>query len=192
MRTILLGLSLAIALGGCSSPEFYQMEPSSISFENRGESQTIRAVAKNRRGQVFPTEKPTRWTSSDESIVKVDENGSITAMGPGRARIVATRGKLTGEVLVDVDTVEQLEVVPREMKFTAHGDPVRPAIRILDARGKPMDGRAIRSRCLDEKVCTMDRSHQIWPHDPGETVAEIVCEDHKELVTVVVSGSRRR
>jgi len=186
MRQALLAAALILVGSGCSKPEFYEMEPSAISFEVRGESQGVRAVAKNPRGQVFPKDRPTQWRSTDEAVATVDGDGKVTAVGPGRARIVAARGALVGEVMVDVNSVEKLEVAPREVSLKKDGDPTRPTVQILDFRGKPMLGRKVVSRCLDETICTMDRGHQIWPHNPGETEAEFVCDDQRELVKVVV------
>ncbi len=191
MRTVLLALGLAAFVTGCSQPEFYEMEPASITFESRDESRPVRAVAKNRRGQLFPRERPSKWSSEDEKVVTVDADGKITAVGPGQTRVSATRGKLIGEVLVSVNSVEGLEVTPLELSFVEDADPIRLAIRALDLRGKSMDGRTVKVRCLDEKVCTVDRSWQVWPHGPGETLVEVSCEGHQQQVKVQVAAGRR-
>jgi hypothetical protein len=44
------------------------------------------------------------WTSSDESVAKVDAMGFATAVGPGHAMIRASIANLMGEVAVDVTT----------------------------------------------------------------------------------------
>lgn len=191
--TLLVAIFAALILAtACSKPEFYEMQPGSVSFETRGTARAVRAVAKNRRGQVFPKDGPTRWSSSDEAVVTVDDEGLVTAVGPGRAQIIATRGELRGEVMAEVDTVEKLEVDPLIIELVEDGNPIRPKVRILDARGREMRGRTLVARCADEKICTMDRSNQIWPHEPGETTAEFVCDDRKETVQVTVKRGRRR
>jgi len=161
-----------------------------VSFDAKGATKVVRAVAKNRRGQVFPRERPTSWTSADEKIVTVDAEGKITAVGPGQTRVVAKRGKLVGEIVVDVNSVEGLEVEPAELSFVQDADPVRLAVRVLDARGKPMQGRTVKARCLDEKICNVDRALQVWPYNPGETTVEVSCEGHTRQVKVVVAAAR--
>jgi hypothetical protein len=53
-------------------------------------------------GRVISDNLPTRWTSSDSSIVSVSSQGVVTAVGPGEALITAThRGKST-DAVVDV------------------------------------------------------------------------------------------
>ncbi|HEY0839020.1 MAG TPA: Ig-like domain-containing protein [Vulgatibacter sp.] len=190
MRTVLFALGFAVLASGCSQPEFYEMEPGSISFETKGSTKLVRAVAKNRRGQVFPRERPSSWKSSDEKVVTVDADGKITAVGPGQTRITATRGNLVGEIMVDVNSVEGLEVEPMELAFVQDADPVRLAVKVLDFRGKPMEGRTVKARCLDEKICNVDKSLQVWPYNPGETTIEVSCEGHKRQVKVVVAAAK--
>lgn len=195
MRTALFALGLVVLASGCSQPEFYEMEPGTVSFDARGSTKVVRAVAKNRRGQVFPRERPSSWTSADEKVVTVDAEGKLTAVGPGQTRIVAKRGDLVGEIVVDVNSVEALEVEPAELSFVQDADPVRLAVRVLDWRGKPMEGRTVKARCADEKVCNVDKSLQVWPYNPGETTLEVSCEGHKQQVKVVVAaakGGKRR
>ncbi|AKU89799.1 Ig-like domain-containing protein [Vulgatibacter incomptus] len=190
MRTLLLALGLAVAVAGCSKPDFYEMEPTSISFETRGAARPARAVAKNRRGQVFPSAKPTKWVSEDEKVATVDDAGMITARGPGQTRITASRGDLAGDLLVDVNTVEKLVVEPLELQLVQDGDPVLPKIRVLNALGKEMEGRLVRMKCANEKICTTDSGKQVWAHDPGETTIEVSCDGFKQQMKVVVAAAK--
>lgn len=55
---------------------------------------------------------PVEWTSSDESIVRVDENGLILGMGKGNAEITATSGSISATCKVYVyDPAGEYEVV---------------------------------------------------------------------------------
>jgi len=190
MRTAILALGLVLLASACSQPEFYEMEPGSVSFDARNSTKVVRAVAKNRRGQVFPRERPTSWTSADEKVVTVDADGKLTAVGPGQTRVVAKRGEMEGEIVVDVNSVEALEVAPLELAFDQDADPVRLSAKALDARGKPMEGRTITARCVDGKVCNVDKSLQVWPVNPGETTLEVSCEGHKQQVKVAVTAAK--
>lgn len=195
MRRFAAGLGLATLLVGCSQPDFYEMKPTTLSFETKGSTQTIRAVAKDRRGNDYPTRGPTRWESSDEKVASVDANGKVTAVGPGVATIRAVRGELHGEVLVDVNSAEHLVVDPVEVRLPPNGNPYPLKVELLDHRQRPLKGRRVQARCLDEKVCTVDPDHRIWTHNVGETVYEVKHEDLVTTVKVVVEaqkGANRR
>lgn len=183
---------LALALAACSQPEYYEMRPSSVTFETKGARKQVRAVALDRRGNEYPTRSPLRWESSDESIATVDEEGRITAVGYGVARVRAVRDDLVGEVLVDVNTVEELVLEPAEIRVQQDGTPVRAQVRLLDGRGKELSGRTVQARCMDEKICTSDRIQQIWGHTPGETDFEVVYEGMKARARVIVEPAKRR
>jgi len=185
-------LSLGVFLAACSKPEYFDMQPTRVTFESKGATRTVRAVAKDRRGNEYPTSKPTEWTSSDEKVATVDESGKVTAVGSGVATITARLGKMSGESMVDVVVAERLQVEPTEIRVEQDGKPFRPEIKLLDARGKALEGRLIRVKCADEKVCTTDGDKQVWPHDPGETIYEISHEGLKKRVKVVVEPAKRR
>lgn len=182
MRRFAAGLGLATLLVGCSQPDFYEMKPTTVSFDTKGSTQKVRAVAKDRRGNDYPTRGPTRWESSDEKVASVDAAGLVTAVGPGVATIRATRGELHGEVLVDVNSAEHLLVEPTEVRLPQDSTPYQPNVQLLDHRQRPLKGRRLQARCLDEKVCTVDPDYRIWTHNPGETVYEV---KHEELITTV-------
>lgn len=196
MRRLASSLALAplaaLALAGCSQPEFYEMRPSTVTFESKGSTRTVRAVAMDRRGNEYPTRKPVRWESSDEKVATVDENGTITAVGFGVATIRAIRGDLVGEVLVDVNVADRIVVEPAEIRVQQDGDPVLPTIRILDARGREMRDRTAQARCVDEKICTADGRRQIWGHNPGETVYLLRHDGLEARAKVIVEPAKRR
>jgi len=187
-----LALALALGLAGCSQPEYYEMRPTSVSFESKGATRQVRAVAKDRRGNEYPTQKPVRWESSDEKVATVSADGTITAVGYGVATVRAIRGDLVGEVLVDVNTVEKVVVEPAEIRIEQDGKPFQPTIKLLDARGKELTGRLVRAKCEDEKICTTDGDKQIWGHNPGETVYELSHDGIKARAKVIVEPAKRR
>ena len=191
MRSFALAL-VALGLAACSQPEFYEMRPTSVSFETKGATRQVRAVAKDRRGNEYPTQKPLRWESSDEKVATVDADGKITAVGFGIATVRAVRGDLAGEVLVDVNTAEKLVVEPAEIRIPQDGTPFQPTIKVLDARGKELTGRLIRVKCADEKICTTDGDKRIWGHTVGETVYELSHDGIKAQAKVIVEPAKRR
>ena len=49
------------------------------------------------------------WTSSDKAVATVAEDGTVTAVAPGRAVVTVTSGSLTAECIVRCDWEEQTE-----------------------------------------------------------------------------------
>ncbi|WP_373048947.1 Ig domain-containing protein [Vulgatibacter sp.] len=193
MRRLAILLGLGALLAACSQPDFYEMRPTSLSFETKGMTRTVRAVAKDRRGNEHPTSKPLEWKSSDEKVATVDAKGVVTAVGSGVATIKAIRGDLVGEVMVDVNAVEKLVVEPAtEIRLEQDGKPYAPVIKTLDIRGKELTGRMVRVKCADEKICTTDGDKRIWAHNPGETTYELNADGLKQTVKVVVEAAKRR
>lgn len=47
------------------------------------------------------------WKSGDESVVKVDSNGVVTALKPGKVKITATSGNYTDEIEIEVTAAKQ-------------------------------------------------------------------------------------
>lgn len=67
--------------------------PSDVSLYQRGETVPLRVTN-------LPAGAEVTWTSSDETVAKVDKNGVVTAIKGGSAVIVADVGGKTAEVLV--------------------------------------------------------------------------------------------
>lgn len=192
MRRLASTLGLAFVMAACSQPDYFDMKPTTVTFESRGATRTVRAVAMDRRGNEFATEKPTKWTSSDEKVATVDENGKVTAMGSGVATIRAHRGELVGEVLVDVNTADKLILEPGELTLAEDGQPILPTIKLLDGRGKPLRDRLIRVKCADEKICNTDAERKVWPVGPGETTYEVSYDGLKAEMKVKVEPAKGR
>ena len=64
-----------------------------MTFFNAGENYALRIT--NISGDT-----PIEWTSLDDSIATVDENGYVTAVGPGTTRVIASVDGLTAECWV--------------------------------------------------------------------------------------------
>lgn len=187
-RALLCSLLPIVALTACSRPDHYELEPTSFTLEHKAERRTVRAIAKDRQGGVHPDAKPGSWSSSDEKVATVDGAGEVQAVGSGQARITAKRGDLAGEALVEVVLVEKLVVTPLEVKLVIDGDPVKPKVETLDARGKPLQKRLVQTRSADEKVCHTDRDNQIWPGAiEGTTEVVYKSEGFEQRVKVIVA-----
>jgi len=81
------------------------------------------------------------WSSSAPAIAHVDEDGFVTALGPGVATIRATDGNVSASQTVTViaGTVASVEITPR-VRTARTGDVIRFVATARDTRGRTIDG----------------------------------------------------
>lgn len=109
------------------------------------------------------------WTSSDEGVAFVDQNGLVTAIDVGEADItVSVKDKeLTATCKVTVNNPVNGINVTKKMEFTV-GDEGKK----IDATVNPKDavGYEIQYASSDEKIATVDKNGKVTPVAKGECV----------------------
>ena len=137
----------------------YQMEVTYSASKEVDEAKLAEATAK------FELE----WTSSDESIAFVDQNGLVTAIDVGEADItVSVKDKeLSATCKVTVNNPVNGINVTKKMELTV-GDEGKK----IDATVNPKDaaGYEIQYASSDEKVATVDKNGKVTPVAKGECV----------------------
>ena len=97
---------VAATFVGCGEP----LEPAIVSvvvmptlsrFVSFGETEQLTAAAQDANGNEMPS-KVFTWESSDENVVTVNPSGFVTALGIGRATVVATCEGIPGMATVTV------------------------------------------------------------------------------------------
>lgn len=175
MRTRALALSL-LAAAGCQQAARIELEPGSLRFAAPGLTAKVRATPVAQNGRPVP-DRICRWSSSDEKVATVagDNDATVTAVGPGSARIRCTIGGVASEIPVQVRVVAKVAVSPErvELRLLDEPAPVRLEVRVEDDAGTPMQGRVAFTRCANEEVCRGDARAQLWAVAPGETTAVV-------------------
>lgn len=113
--------------------------------------------------QLKPENAPNRavtWTTSDESVAKVDENGLVTAVGEGKATIKATAhsGASAGcRVTVTANRVKSIELDKKNVTITIKKDEMGKSIRLV-ATVKPRgaSNKTLKWKSSDTSVATVD------------------------------------
>jgi len=125
------------------------------------------------------------WSSTNESVGTIDDQGVFTAVAGGEAEVVARLQEVEGRTMV---RVEEEEVVAGSLRVTSPGDTafsfdvrMRFEANALDEDGRPTDegGLAIVWSSRDPDIATVDDQGRVTPVSEGSTV--IVAE----------SGARR-
>ena len=137
----------------------YQMEVTYGASKEVNEAKLAEAASK------FELE----WTSSDEGVAFVDQNGLVTAIDVGEADItVSVKDKeLSATCKVTVNNPVNGINVTKKMEFTV-GDEGKK----IDATVNPKDavGYEIQYASSDEKIATVDKNGKVTPVAKGECV----------------------
>lgn len=183
-RAIAIALS-ASAIVACQKPTHIEISPKQPTLKSTMDSvQLIGRIMANTHE--FPREQP-KWSSKDESIATVGDDGRATCKTGGRVQLVAAYGDLVATVPLECLFVEKLRVdLPTvELSFEA-GDPVKPKLEAIGYDGRPLKDRAAFFRPQNDKICRVDASGQFWPVNPGATVVVAEIDAHKLDIACVV------
>ncbi len=111
------------------------------------------------------------WTSTNQSVVKVDTNGLVTAIQNGYVQITATSGSVSANAsIVVAQAPGRIEVMPSSSTLSALGETVQLTYTVYDGNDEPIPGAGVS-----------------WSSD-DDTVASVSANG---LVTAVGNGSAR-
>lgn len=109
MRRNSLGLTALVM--ACSGPTAPSASVASVTIQavttslTVGSSMPLTVILRNTAGNVL-TNRTITFTSSNESVVSVDANGLVRALGEGEATITATSEKESGQITILVRPID--------------------------------------------------------------------------------------
>ncbi len=183
-------LSMALALTACGGAKIESIElPTEMTVEKgsdivlelkyaAGDAETEdieKAAAK--LGEV-------QWTTSDESVVAIDEDGNVVAVEKGEADVTATVGEFSATCKVTVVVAPTEINVPENLELTI-GDEGKA----LNAKVLPEDATEVEMTYTtsDEKVATVDENGTVTAVGAGECVITTKAADVEAETKVVVT-----
>ena len=92
---------------------------------------------RDQEGNVLP-ERPVQWASLDPQVASVDENGVVTAVGPGQALITASADGAVGTAQITVEQRPTVRVQPPQVDLEAvagRGGSVRQTLAVDNGGG---------------------------------------------------------
>lgn len=175
---------VVLALAACRPQAArVETEPSTLRFGVRGQTAKVHAAPIARNGTPVP-DQVCAWSSTDEKVATVSgphNDATVTAAGPGAAKIVCAIGDVRAEVPVQVRIVSRVAVTPAraDLRVTDEPTPFPLEVAAFDDAGTPVLGRVALSRCVDEAVCRGDGRGQLWAVAAGKTTAFVEVEGAK-------------
>jgi hypothetical protein len=160
----------------------------------RGQTAKVHAAPYEKSGKSVPDQRCT-WSSSDPKVATVAgpaNDVTVTAAGPGTAKITCAIGDVSAELAVIVRVIARVDVAPAQLELRMLDDPAPVPLRVTatdDAGGQVLD-RPMLSRCASEDVCRGDGRGQLWAVGPGDTTAWVEIEGARsaEVKVHVVDG----
>ncbi|MBL8879059.1 MAG: hypothetical protein JNG88_08055 [Phycisphaerales bacterium] len=207
MRTVAMRVgctllaAVALTLGGCTSGVAFFLgellggtlprvngliaSPGALLFNQLGQTAQIDVVAnisdgttKQLSGQL---RRELRFESNNTSVVLVDENGLVTAVGDGNAEIRINTGKFEATVAAAVEVAQsgaRLVVVPERADFTQHGQTLQLQVQRRGAVGQVEDitpgAKGTQYESVDTGVAAVSSEGLVTAIGPGETAIRIV------------------
>ncbi len=123
-----------------------------------GDTVRLTAEARDANGHVVAGAE-LAWSSDDEAVVMVDEDGVVTAVGNGTAGVTVSSGGQSASAMVTVEQqLAEVVLTPAADTLVALGDTVRISLEATDANGNAMTVTDFDWSSGDELVATVDSS----------------------------------
>lgn len=138
------------------------------------------------------TDKTVTWTSSDESIATVDENGKVTAVKEGTVIITATCGDKNATCSVTVKANEVPEVPVTKVTLDQTSASIKVGENVTFKATVTPDNatdKTVTWRSSDESIATVDANGKVTALKEGEVTITATCGDQSASATVTVTAS---
>ena len=162
--------------------------PSSRTLEAIGETVQLAAVVRDQRNNVISSVTVT-WSSGDESVATVNEEGLVTAVNNGMVDITAQAGSLSSTATISVSEPVPTTIVidPTSAALESIGETVQLTAVVLDQRENAMPDAMVTWSSGDEALATVDEAGLVTAVDNGMVDITAQSNEAMESVTIAVS-----
>jgi uncharacterized protein YjdB len=163
-----------------------RMVPKLDTLRTVSRSTQFLAVALDDMNGVIRTAKP-HWSSSNESVARIDTTGLATATGAGTAKIIARVGTAADTAIMVVAQVVRFMVVkPSFDTLTAIADTLRHAALAFDSLNFPIPRPTVEWATGDTAVATVDATGLVRATRNGVVLVTASAAGLSAFATIVV------
>lgn len=146
-----------------------KIEPAAHKFEAIGDTLQLTAVVLDQRENAMMDVTLT-WSSGDEAVATVDENGLVTAVDNGMAEITAQSGSLSANAAISVaQRPVTITITPSYPKLNAPGQMIQLEATVLDRNEVPVEGLSVSWHSSNPEVATISADGLLTAVSPGLT-----------------------
>lgn len=202
MSRSVFAASLAVVVWSslaCGAPPPDRLEitpPTLIKADELGRTVSLKATAF--RGLVEHDDSKAKeplvisWASSDPAVATVDQSGTVTSTGTGKAKITASVKGAKGDVVADVDvnnlivgSVEASGEFPKVFKLDSK--PVQLKIVVKNEKGAVVEKPQLKMRATDYCV-EVTPEGVVHPLAVGECSVIVECAGKRAKIDLDVKG----
>ena len=130
------------------------------------------------------SDKTVFWLTSNKKVATVDDNGKVTAVGSGEAKITATAGGKTATCTVKVTVlVTGITLDKTELEMAVGGDPVTLVAKLTP---DGVTDKTVTWSSSNEKVATVDANGKVTAIGDGEATITAKAGDKEASCDVFV------
>ncbi|MYA77808.1 MAG: hypothetical protein F4132_03860 [Gemmatimonadetes bacterium] len=169
-------------------PTTITLEPAAHTFGAIGDTLQLTAVVLDQRENAMMDVTLT-WSSGDEAVATVDENGLVTAVDNGMAEITAQAGDAMGTAAISVSQVPaniSIEVDADDTTLTEIGQTLQLMVSVSDANEEPISDPEVTWMSSDEAVVTVDEDGLIEAVGNGMADVMAASGDVSDMVSITV------
>ncbi|MCY3555674.1 MAG: Ig-like domain-containing protein [Gemmatimonadetes bacterium] len=169
-------------------PTTVTIEPAAHTFEAIGDTLQLAAVVLDQRENAMMDVTVT-WSSGDEAVATVDENGLVTAVDNGMAEITAEAGDAMGTAAITVSQVPaniSIEVDAEATTLTEIGQTLQLMVSVSDANEEPISEPSVTWMSSDEAVVTVDEDGLVEAVGNGMADVMAASGDVSDMVSITV------
>lgn len=151
----------------------------------KGTTTQLRAEVHDSKDQVV--ELMPNWTSTNPEVASVDEKGLLTSVGPGRATISTTLGKIAAscDVSVVLREIGSLDLMPKTVIIRV-GEQIALTALVKDANGGVIENAAVLWTVSDPRV-VRNMNGILVGTTPGSATVTAEVGTFKSEVSVLVN-----
>ena len=171
-----------------SVPTSLTIEPDAHTLEAIGDTVELAAVVLDQHENAM-ADVSVIWSSADESVATVDENGVVTAVDNGMAEITAQAGDAMGTASITVVQVPagiSIEVAADATTLTEIGQTLQLMVSVSDGNENAIAEPAVTWTSGDENVTTVDEDGLVEAVGNGMTAVTAASGDVSAMVSITV------